>query len=124
MDVSWPYIAGFFDGEGCVRVGGRGVMCTMAQAGAIGKTVLSDIQGFMLKQGVMCQLYVSQEGVWSLNITSREALQEAAKHLLPLVRVKKVGLQDLVRFIKIFPSISRGPRLGFIISERKKARHG
>ena len=130
MRLSWEYIAGFFDGEGHVatmnfthRDGLAATMVTIGQSGKEGLQILTRIQEFIAEHGVKgyvgkkAQVREHYRPMHYLRIASRPSVQAFLSHIFPFVSVKKVVVQDTLRFMKVFPSIR-----GAVTIERNKAR--
>ena len=119
MKLSWPYIAGFFDGEGCIslcsnraRPNTTQYSVTFSQAGPEGLTLLTEIREFLSVQGIKSYLRSRAPGakgcfakktVYNLAIMSRPSVKPCLEALLPYLRIKKVKCEDILRWLKLFP---------------------
>jgi LAGLIDADG-like domain len=124
LKVSWPYVAGFFDGEGCITHAWRKhgedrgyfvLSTSITQCGPIGKIVLTEIKEFLSEFGIVCQVrHDARKGTklphwkekFDLRVNRRESIIIFLRGLMPYVRVKKVITQDTLRFLVRFPSIN------------------
>lgn len=116
--ISWPYLAGFYDGEGTVglynysssKTGGTGyINVSMAQQSPM---VLHAIQRFLVEYGIRTVMLLSKATPLSAKSCHRleVARGDALKflyYLMPYLVVKKAKVQDILRFKKIFPPLSR-----------------
>lgn len=93
--ITWPYIAGFFDGDGCVyKTEGR-YQIQLTQAGDIGYTSLRIMGEFLLNEGVFCT-YSSKDRnnpKWQIThylwISRKADVRWFLKKVQPWVRTKK-----------------------------------
>ena len=120
MQLSWEYIAGFFDGEGCVtthtnrsRRGLFGTQVSMAQSGVQGRALLAAIQGFLADHAIKSYLLqvnkrTAKTPMWSLVIGARPSVMAFFAHVRGRVIIKKQVVEDTWRFYTIYPSL-RGP---------------
>ena len=92
--MDWPYIAGFFDGEGCVSVGvNQRPICTMAQTDGP-HLILEKIQEFLFVHGIKSSLVSyaprkNQRPSKTLIITSSNGVEDFLTSVLPHLIVKK-----------------------------------
>lgn len=129
MKLTWDYIAGFFDGEGSVstmcfthRQGIQGTVATLSHSGAEGLFILTQIRDFLWERGIKGYLQKPQTNgryrpMHNLKMSSRASTEAFLKEMLPRVSVKRVIVQDTLRFFTMNPSI-RGP----ITAERNRER--
>ena len=120
--LSWPYIAGFFDGEGCVRIytrSGKRICAAHArihitQTGNRGRVLLEnmaeflsalDINGVVRRAGVPRRSNHAQ--AWTLTFDKRESARKFLIYILPHLTIKKVEAQDVLRYLTMYPKISR-----------------
>jgi hypothetical protein len=122
--MSWSYVAGFFDGEGCIRLYQRGVQWSVAQSGQRGVAVLTDIKMFMSSDGITSSLYrPKQTKTGTINClvaTGRENVSYIIGRLMPFLHVKKSECQDVLRYFRLFPSRAEGKALGLCISRGRR----
>lgn len=114
-DMHWAYIAGFFDGEGCITrkrdlIGRIGI----SQAGEHGRGVLEEIGRALTLASIPFSVQsVKQKPPWlvrnELCITSIRAAYLFLGLVLPWLIVKKTRAQDTVRFLKLFYGRQIGP---------------
>ncbi len=128
--MDYSYIAGFFDGEGCITMAmGSSRHCTnpqvkITQADDIGRKVLQEIQTFIHeKDGIKSSLRLAappkdgdsyralrKKPIWIFNIHSRESVSRFVKRVFPYLIVKKTKSQDVVRFLTLFPAMPQKQR--------------
>lgn len=77
--MNWPYIAGFFDGEGHVTFSKGRLQAGITQAGDIGYQVLGEIQVFLLGSGITSSLHKKKlvrdlKRVYTLNFSRRQVV--------------------------------------------------
>jgi len=115
VDLTWQYVAGFFDGEGHISFGKHNLQMGITQAGNIGKCVLAEIEDYFAQSGISSHLHAKKPGsilgrkqIYMLSITRLQALALLRK-LLPYLRVKKVLAQDVIRYKKLYPNMITSP---------------
>jgi len=114
------YVAGFFDGEGCVRTYARHSRFTgchsriqISQSGDRGKSVLLEISEFLSTYGIVSQVngheYKNPKYLkgWCLQISRIECVKAFIRLMLPYLHVKKVESQDVLRFLSIYGAVGR-----------------
>lgn len=122
MKITWQYLAGFFDGEGCIHFPRTptGVSCVRMQLGQTGEMehrVLSHIRLFLLDNGIKPgKVYVGttrkqlERKHWKpcyyLVVSSRQGCADMIRGMLPYLIVKKVIAQDSLRMLVAFPTVS------------------
>ena len=99
--VDWQYIAGFFDGEGCV---------SLVYGAAIAqkdRRPLKQIQEFLAEHGIFTTIGnpIRRDQVWYLKIMRKEALKQLLLGIRPWVIVKKQLTEDIWRFLVLFPAM-------------------
>jgi len=127
--MNWPYVAGFFDGEGYlairqttgVKSRGRGIQPNIAIGQADkegGVRSLEMIQGFLRQHEIACSIsrYVRKNkrhrDLLILRINGRKSVSAFVRGVLPYLIVRRVFAQDVLRFLIIFPSLPRGRHQG------------
>ena len=114
VKMSWEYVAGFFDGEGCVHMshGGRcKTYVSLTQTQDRGMRLLREIQRFLIDEDMIHSHIGSFEKknrtktMHVLKITKRSDVECFLLWVLPHVRIKKVETQDVLRYFKMFPQI-------------------
>jgi intein/homing endonuclease len=113
--MNWAYIAGFFDGEGCIRVAraklGIGITLQIVQV-TEHVEVLNEIAAFL--KGLNVEAIVNDEKfvrnprwrpVSNLTIRRRDSVMTFLRGVLPYIYVKKVSAQDALRFLRMYPSL-------------------
>lgn len=121
MQYSWQYIAGFFDGEGCVTSGGKVrpyPKVQMTQVGEQGRVLLQGIAEYMRAFDIeshtwrreIAKYYPGKpwRDVYVLTITKTESQLRFFEHVLPYIYIKKVVVEDFLRVMKLFPSMPTG----------------
>lgn len=106
--MSWEYLAGFFDGEGCIyyRLGKFNLKCHISQKGARGKRLLTEIMEFLAERAVKSSLQLRKDtDYYILWLCGRENVIRFLSGMLGYLRIKKLEAQDLLRFFRIYPSI-------------------
>jgi hypothetical protein len=119
--ITWQYVAGFFDGEGTISIGQRGIQWSIAQSHLRGREVLRRIQSFLLHEGIKSSVYIARpDDCNTLYVTDRKRVRDVISKLMPFLIVKKVECQDALRWMTIFPAMRRGSSLGMLISEARR----
>lgn len=99
--MDWSYIAGFFDGEGCVGVYGRGHQITISQKD---KSVLVAIQTFTDSEGIRSHLrgYPSRTSgkMHCIVITAKPDLEKFISKVLSYSIVKRDALMSMSEALK------------------------
>ncbi|HKS73745.1 MAG TPA: LAGLIDADG family homing endonuclease, partial [Terriglobales bacterium] len=88
--IGWAYIAGFFDGEGCLHavgpsVGGKGrFRVTISQSLDVGRITLEEIASFLSEHGIRAYVLAHRHSkrlekphwrqVWNLWITEQQSI--------------------------------------------------
>lgn len=126
MAMNWNYIAGFFDGEGTICTTARGIQWSIAQSRERGRVVLEDIRTFLAEQGIKSSVYQKKDraSMFTLYVTDRERIKKLLLMLYPYLRIKRVEVQDCLRYMRLFPRRKSGAVLGMLISETRQIRHG
>lgn len=112
--MNWSYVAGFFDGEGCIRfeVGAISPRIRIVQQGKRGKLALQKIQTFLIDEGIQCRVEPNgggkRETLWCLYFDGREKVTLFGKKALHFLLVKKSEVQDMLRFLKLYPPLNQG----------------
>lgn len=115
--ITWAYLAGFFDGEGCVNYAHSGgvrsyrIRLTFSQAFPRGHVLLEQIKDFLKQEGCRVgnistsgyQKEISKQG-WQLQITERASTQLIMKAMFPYLHIKKVEVQDALRRQTLYPT--------------------
>jgi hypothetical protein len=108
--MNWAYIAGFFDGEGCLSLHTTRMNISIYQSGAIGEQVLREIGAWLSTKGIESIMYhrnrtdkLSKKELWEVRLNKRASQLKFLSGVLPFIRVKKVLAQDCVRYYTMFP---------------------
>ncbi len=118
MVNSWEYVAGFWDGEGCIwmPVGkGRTVSASISQTDP---KVLIAIKEFLERQGLKPKLrkqsgkskkaFNDKADHWTILFQGTKKTSFLLEKLLPFLNTKKkIYAQDVLRFFTIFPSLRK-----------------
>src|SRR5262249_2004061 len=102
--MNWPYIAGFFDGEGCIRVDIFQLTITQSVAKG-GDRIFKEMQEFFLVHGIRSSIYRNlrvKSPVVVLRISERKSAIHFLNMTLPYLRVKRTPAQDILRYRKLF----------------------
>ncbi len=119
MAMSWQYIAGFFDGEGCIRLANEGkggigsIQISLHQSANRGLYLLLDIKKFLetngiVNIGIQTQKKCSQltkKPMHRLYIYNRVSACIFIRNVLPYIHIKKVECQDILRYMIMWPHI-------------------
>lgn len=125
-NLTWEYIAGFFDGEGCVscynnpaRPDALTVVASIAQTGLEGHALLTEIKDFLTGHGIKSYLDTKHSRMrshptyrksYALRICAKPSLIPFLTNMIPYLRIKKVVAQDTLRFYTMYPTL-RGVRV-------------
>jgi hypothetical protein len=129
MAMNWAYVAGFFDGEGNIRMEmgseRNSVQAQIIQAGDIGNRVLEEIRSFIAQSGIQSKVhhrsarYANRLPVHVLYTGSVHA-EKFLANVFPYLRVKKTHAQDVLRIRKMFPPGRGGVRYPAMVERRCK----
>lgn len=123
--MSWEYLAAFFDGEGTITLKQRGLQWSIAQSQARGRKLFDEIQAFLAAEGIRCGIYDYHERknsateLHSLFVTHRRQVAQLCRAILPYTRIKKVEVQDHLRYMLLFPPLNQGPHWSMLMKERQ-----
>lgn len=121
--LSWSYVAGFFDGEGCIsyakRTYGKYIIVHVSQGykNELASGVLADTLKFLVSHKIKARLsYYGDRGHETWLPTSRvltsssEASKTWLEYMLPFLRVKRQQAIDALEFITSIkhPNLSPG----------------
>jgi len=110
--MTWQYVAGFFDGEGCIvqswnsAANAMTYLVTMVQ---LVRRPLDCIAEFLRLNGIESSISRQKpsvrqaRGMWQWRIHGSKRVLTFLARCLPYLIVKKVLAQDTMRFRKIFP---------------------
>lgn len=116
--INWSYMAGFFDGEGCVCFSptgstGKGkLQCHVSQTREVGKLLLEEIRDFLLSHGIDSHLYSwnmdkynpnRRGGYHKLVVTRWDHAVTFLRSVFPYLKIKRVIAQDVIRYHCLFP---------------------
>lgn len=123
--MSWAYIAGFFDGEGCLNaVGGGSLGSTkskvrfriqISQTLNVGRDTLEEMAEFLRERGISS--YVVKHGLarhrrtpkwrqcYNLLILRVESVRLFIEGVFPYLRIKKSRAEDYRRMTILYPSM-------------------
>lgn len=123
--MTWQYIAGFFDGEdslSCVRNKDSNNNCWRVRLHQSSLEVLERINSFLTTNEILCTIqrtackghkqkhgpYRANSDMFALQIsTRRKEIVPFLERILPYLIVKRILVQDLLRFLKIYPKLHR-----------------
>ena len=104
--MDWPYIAGFFDGEGCVSIGSNGrPVCTIAQTNGT-HSIIEKLQAFLSSQGILASIsdYVKKNPKHkpskTLLICSSFGVFDFLTNVLPFLIVKREKAESALEMLK------------------------
>jgi hypothetical protein len=97
--VSWAYVAGFFDGEGCVGAPSSrtGVHVSVVQKSP---RVLEEIAAFLESHGVTTSYHRNRSHparMYSLHASSHEGARAWLEGMLPYLIVKRQCAEDAIQ---------------------------
>lgn len=123
--MSWAYIAGLFDGEGCIQFRQRGVgqngkpwfgiKAQIVQSNRhAGEKTLLEVRDFLVTNGICCHVRkrtftteLSRNDIFELEIGGRKAVWMFIKEILPHAHIRRTDLLDYLRFLVLFPKFRR-----------------
>ena len=116
LPMNWPYVAGFFDGEGClhgIEIGGKGKSRFRITISQTQKEVLDEIAEFL--QGQFVDAYVLRhkpkqpkahwKPCWNVWITKQQSVANFIAGVFPYLRVKKQRAEDYRRLCLMIPRL-------------------
>jgi len=116
-DKMWAYVAGFVDGEGCIRIA-QGTN-HISPSITVGQTerqagVLYVIQEFLKRQGIASYINKAHwahrirgtQPSLNLRVAKRVDVEKCLRLLLPYLIVKKLAAQDVLRFCTMYPRLN------------------
>ena len=105
MVFNWPYVAGIFDGEGCVHVAVPNSF--NLQITQHNPTFLVGLRDWLKGEGIYARLTSPHTGASPENllISRRESICKFAVRALPFLNIKKAAVQDLRRFLTLYPDM-------------------
>lgn len=110
MVMTWAYIAGFFDGEGNIRMPHRSSgQLSLHQADKRGLILFQEIKQFLEGYGIKCSIHCNKrptplgKPMYRLYTYNRHGVATFIKYTFPYLRIKKAECQDLMRYLKLFP---------------------
>ena len=122
--MTWEYLAGFFDGEGTIRfTNNNACHWSIAQAHPRGRAILEEIQTFLREQGIPTGIHARQrkDGMYTLWISKRASVEQIGRATLPYLRIKKVEVQDVLRYLQLFPLLAQHPAWSMLMREQRQA---
>jgi intein-encoded DNA endonuclease-like protein len=88
--MSWEYIAGFFDGEGCIHIREKNkyapIVLNMTQKN---KTVLRIIEKFLYNNNIQCNINTDRRGYSSITINRTKDALHFLNNIVRLLIVKR-----------------------------------
>jgi|SRR5579859_1609701 len=106
--MTWQYIAGFFDGEGCITYTSEDrLQLSVSQKRP---KVIYRIQEFLALNGIESVIYIQKSSQHVLRIKQGKRKENAIKFLnliFPFLVCKRTVVQDFLRFMKIFPGMNK-----------------
>jgi len=116
--MSWPYVAGFFDGEGCIfmnHISGRltgHYKVTITQSE---RPVLQGVAAFLAQNGIDSRIYGRQKmtgqrrQLINLIIQRKENVVKFLRFVIPYLWVKRVQAQDALRIMSMWEGLRSNP---------------
>lgn len=108
--MSWQYIAGFFDGEGCITLCRDSSFSPNVQMTQTEYSVLEIIKMFLEEHDIPSQIYSwRSQGPnckqrWDLRIRGgRQTVKKFLENVIPYLIVKKLKAQDTLRTLVLYP---------------------
>lgn len=132
--ISWSYLAGFFDGEGCIGLYHKTprytrVLVSVSQA-VPREQILNEIQDFLQAEGFQFTLRLSskakvrrgyqEQDQYTLYCVNRTEALRFLKKIEPFLRVKKVKAKEVIAWLDENPVKQRGARRRPIKKSRVK----
>lgn len=122
--MNWAYIAGFFDGEGSIHVpmGQKFVTSVFISLYQSDQLPLLRIQKFLESHGIHCKVrqekriregphrIVSKKEQYILEFSKKESAYIFLRSIRPYSLVKKQIVEDCIRYLKIFPPMTKAQR--------------
>lgn len=117
-ELSWPYIAGFFDGEGHVSIVSShnsfvAIIC-IGQTRERGKKLLHEMTQWLGRHGILgvtnqqeCR-YPKAQTLYRMWIRRRTSVIPFLTKVMPYLHIKKIESQDVLRFLVLFPAMNEG----------------
>lgn len=123
--MSWSYIAGFFDGEGCLHAVGGGhlsehknrvrFLITIAQTLDVGRDTLEEIADFLVDKGIYAYVVKHRRSAKKTNKKWRQcynlvihripSVRGFIEGVFPHLRIKKSKAEDYRRMTILYPSL-------------------
>lgn len=104
--MTWQYLAGLFDGEGNLHTTRAGAFrLTISQSRPRGQRLMEDVRAFLQDQQIIARIshIRYKQATMHYLYLNRPGIQQAGPQLLPFLRIKKVEMQDMLRFLQIYP---------------------
>lgn len=118
MRLSWQYIAGFFDGEGCITTStGMSIRVTITQTGDVGFRLLSMIREFVTPFGIRAHINAKpvynekHTPCWHLVVSEADSCVIFLHKMIPFLHVKKVLAEDKARLLIWYATKKRYQRV-------------
>ncbi len=128
--MTWAYIAGFFDGEGCIsgamyrqsraakpnRYGGSGYFeAVITQTRDVGLATFLEMQQFLAVRGIRSRVCkkraqtANRRETWGLIVKGRRHVITFLTGIVPFLRIKRIHAEDVLRFTRVYPSLQGRP---------------
>ena len=112
VNMNWSYVAGFFDGEGCISLSIRGTGPQLVlHISQKDPQPLRDIQAFLQEWGIRVNgLYAyTDKHAWRIHIGHYKSAILCLRMMLPYLRtVKHTVAQDAIRYSLLYPQLKAG----------------
>src|SRR3990167_1270694 len=101
--MSWEYLTGLFDGEGCIIAKLRNSWAKVAIViglRASDRAVLDEAHAFLTSQGIRSAIYTRGDGMVIIQIAQHDNAKAFLYHIRPFSRVKFVQIEKAIQFIE------------------------
>ena len=136
--MNWAYIAGFFDGEGSLRVpmGQKYVTSPQVCIYQSDQLVLLRIQRFLAAHGIHShvrkenrmrkglQRVISKKDQYILDFSRKQSVTIFLRSIRPYAVVKKQIIEDCIRYLILFPAMTKQQREWRRMEGRRIAKNG
>jgi len=136
--MNWAYIAGFFDGEGSIYVpmGQKYVTNVFISIYQSDQGVLLRIQRFLAAHGIHSKVrlekrvrktpdrVISKKAQYILDFSKKESAYIFLRSIRPYCIVKKQIIEDCLRYLILFPAMTKTQREWRRMEGRRKSANG
>lgn len=121
--MTWEYLAGFFDGEGCICICKRGNSHrTLLTINNCNKEVMDKIDFFLLTSSYRKRKVstFSRKPIYVIDIREQQQIKVILKGMLPYLIVKKRKAELMIEYIDTVGGQSGVPLTQEVINKRKE----